>query len=77
MLKQRHGHSITDYIHFTRQTFDDYNETCHMIDGSAAIQPHNLGLLMLRGISNPALSAMPNNVPLTPSTHTTFCPPMR
>jgi hypothetical protein len=35
-----------------RQTFYDYNETCEMIDGSAAIHPHNLGLLMLRGISS-------------------------
>jgi hypothetical protein len=34
-----------------RQTFDDYNETCQMVYGSAAIHPHNLGLLMLRGIS--------------------------
>jgi hypothetical protein len=35
-----------------RQTFEDYNETCQLIDGSAAIHPHNLGLLMLRGISS-------------------------
>jgi hypothetical protein len=35
-----------------RKTFDDYNETCQFIDGSAAIHPHNLGLVMLRGISN-------------------------
>jgi hypothetical protein len=35
-----------------RLTFDDYNETCQMIDGSAAIHPHNMGLLMLRGISS-------------------------
>jgi hypothetical protein len=35
-----------------RQTFDDYNKTCQMVDGSAAIHPHNLGLLMLRGISS-------------------------
>jgi hypothetical protein len=34
-----------------RQSFDDYNEKCQMIDGSAAIHPHNFGLLMLRGIS--------------------------
>jgi hypothetical protein len=34
-----------------RQSFDDYNETCQTIDGSAAIHPHNMGLLMLRGIS--------------------------
>jgi hypothetical protein len=35
-----------------RLTFDDYNETCDMINGSAAIHPHNLPLLMLRGISS-------------------------
>jgi hypothetical protein len=32
------------------QTFDDCNESCQMVDGSAAIHPHNLGMLMLRGI---------------------------
>jgi hypothetical protein len=52
MLKQRHGQSLADYVHFMRQTFDDYNETCELIDGTAAIQPHNIGLLMLRGISS-------------------------
>jgi hypothetical protein len=35
-----------------RQSFDDYNETCQMIDGSTAIHPHNLGLLMLHGGSS-------------------------
>jgi hypothetical protein len=34
-----------------RQTFNDYNETCEMIDGSATTHPHHMGLLMLRGIS--------------------------
>jgi hypothetical protein len=34
-----------------RQTFDDYNKTCEMIDASDAIHPHNLGLMMLRSIS--------------------------
>jgi hypothetical protein len=52
MVKQRHGQSLNDYVHYMRQTCDDYNETYHMVDGSAAIHPHNLGLLMLRGISN-------------------------
>jgi hypothetical protein len=52
MLKQRPGQSLTDDVHFMRQTFDDYNKTCELIDGSAAIHPHNLGLLMLRGTSN-------------------------
>jgi hypothetical protein len=35
-----------------RQNFDDYNDTCEMFDGSTSIHPHNLGLLMLRGISS-------------------------
>jgi hypothetical protein len=35
-----------------RQTFDDYNETCKRIDGSALLYPQNLGLLMLRGTSS-------------------------
>jgi hypothetical protein len=51
MVKQRHGQSLNDYVHYMRRTFDDYNETCQMVDGSAAIHLHNLGLLMLRGIS--------------------------
>jgi hypothetical protein len=52
MLRQLPGQSLIDYVQFIRQTFDDYNETCQMVDGSAAIHPHNLGLLMLRGISS-------------------------
>jgi hypothetical protein len=52
MLKQRPRQSVTDYARFMRQTFDDYNETCELIDGSAAIHPHNMGMLVPRGISN-------------------------
>jgi hypothetical protein len=52
MARQRPGKSLSDYVHYMRQTFDDYNETCHMVDGPAAIHPHNLGLLMLRGTSS-------------------------
>jgi hypothetical protein len=52
MLRQRHDESLTDYVHFLRQTFDKYNETCQLIDGSVAIHPDNLGLLMMRGISS-------------------------
>jgi hypothetical protein len=50
MLRQRPGQSIIDYAHFMRQTFDDYNETCQLIDGSADIHLHNLIFLMMRGI---------------------------
>jgi hypothetical protein len=52
MLRQRPGQSAIEYVHFMRQSFDDNNETCLMIDGSAAVPPHNMSLLMLRGISN-------------------------
>jgi hypothetical protein len=51
MLRQRPGPSLTEYVNFMRQTFDDYIETCEMIDGLAAIHPHHLGLLMPGGIS--------------------------
>jgi hypothetical protein len=52
MLRQGPGESVNEYVHFMRQSFDDCNETCQMIDGSAAIHPHNLDLLMFRGISS-------------------------
>jgi hypothetical protein len=52
MVRQCHGQPLIDYVHYMRQTFDDYNETCQMVDGSATIQPHNLGLLIMRGISS-------------------------
>jgi hypothetical protein len=52
MLRQRHGQSLTDYVHFRRQTFDDYNETCELIDEYSTIHPHNMGMIMLRGISS-------------------------
>jgi hypothetical protein len=30
MLRKRPGHSLIKYVHFMRQTFDDYNKTCEM-----------------------------------------------
>jgi hypothetical protein len=52
MLRQRPGQSVTEYVLVMGQSFDDHNETCQMIDGSTAVHPHNLGLLMLHGISS-------------------------
>jgi hypothetical protein len=52
MLRHRPCKSMTEYVHRMRQTLDDYNETSEMIDGSSAIHPHNMGLLMMRGISS-------------------------
>jgi hypothetical protein len=35
-----------------RKSFDDYNETCEIVDSFAAIHPDNLGPFMLRGIAS-------------------------
>jgi hypothetical protein len=51
MLCQRPGLSVIEYEHFMQQSFEVYNGTCHMIDGSAAIHPQTLDFLMLCGIS--------------------------
>jgi hypothetical protein len=52
MLMQRPRQSQTDYVHFMRHTLDDYNETCELVYGSAAIHPHKQGMPMKRGISS-------------------------
>jgi hypothetical protein len=77
MVRQSPGQSLSDYVHYMRQTLDDYNETCEMVDGSTAIHPHNLGLLMLRGISSTGPNGQANIASLTHSTLTTCCQLMR
>jgi hypothetical protein len=74
MVRQRHGQSLSDYVHSMRQTFDDYNETCQMVDSSDAIHSHNLGLLMLRGIFS---TVKRNNASSTHLTRTTYCKLMK
>jgi hypothetical protein len=72
MLHQRPGQSLTEYVHIIRESlFDDYNETCDMIDCSVAIYSLNLGLLMVLGIFVTAYSATPNSVSSTPLTRIT------
>jgi hypothetical protein len=39
-----------------RQTFNDYNETCEMMDGYVTFYPYNMGLLML--VASPALATL-------------------
>jgi hypothetical protein len=74
MLRERPCQSLNDYVHSTLHFFDDYNETREMIDGSAAIHPHNPGLLTLCAIPAPATSVTPNNVSSKLSTPTTSSP---
>jgi hypothetical protein len=57
MVRQRLGQSLSDYVHYMRQTFDDYHETCQMVYGSAAIHPHNLGLQQRYFQQRPTLSS--------------------
>jgi hypothetical protein len=61
-----------------RQTFDDYNDTGELVDGSAAIHPRYLGMLMLRRISsNGPFAVMPSCESSTLLTETTSCLPTK
>jgi hypothetical protein len=72
MLTQRPWHTIMEYVYLMRQSFDNYNETYEMIDGSATIHPHNLGLLTLPSTSSSghyeqcAINAFVTNYLLSP-----------
>jgi hypothetical protein len=33
MLRRRLGQSFTESVHFMREFFDEYSETCELIDG--------------------------------------------
>jgi hypothetical protein len=52
MVRQASGQSIFAYVHAVKQHFDELNECLQLKDGSAAIHPHVLALVMIRGLSN-------------------------
>jgi hypothetical protein len=52
MVRQASSHSVSAYVHAVKQHFDDLNECLQLKDGSAAIHPHVLALVMTRGLSN-------------------------
>jgi hypothetical protein len=52
MVRQASGHSVSAYVHAIKQHFDELNECLRLKDGSAAIHPHVLTLVMIRGLSN-------------------------
>jgi hypothetical protein len=52
MVRQASGLSVSSYVHAVKQHFDDLNECLQLKDGSAAIHPHVLALVMIRGLSN-------------------------
>jgi hypothetical protein len=52
MVRQASGQSVSAYVHAVKQHFDELNECLQLKDGSAAIHPHVLTLVKIRGLSN-------------------------
>jgi hypothetical protein len=52
IVRQACGQSVSAYVHAVKQHFDDLNECMKRKDGSAAIHPHVLAMVMIRGLSN-------------------------
>jgi hypothetical protein len=53
MFRQAFGQSVFAYVHAVKHhLFDDMNECLQLKDGSTAIHPHVLALVMIRGLSN-------------------------
>jgi hypothetical protein len=42
---------MSEYFHAARQHFDDLNDSLQLTDGSAAVHPHVLALVLSRGLS--------------------------
>jgi hypothetical protein len=55
MVRHASGESVLAYVHAGKQHFDDLSECLQLKDGSAAIHPHVLALVMIRGLSNVGL----------------------
>jgi hypothetical protein len=52
MVRQAFGQSVSTYVHAVKQHFDELNECLQLKDSFAAIHPHVLALVMIRGLSN-------------------------
>jgi hypothetical protein len=52
MVRHAYGQSVSAYVHAVKQHFDELNECLQLKDGFAAIHPHVLALVMIRGLSN-------------------------
>jgi hypothetical protein len=77
ILKQRLGQSLTDYVHFMRHTFDDYNETYELIDVLKPSTPPIWASSCCVAYLATDRSDMPSMASSTPSTQTTSCPPTK
>jgi hypothetical protein len=52
MVRQASGQSVSSYVHAVKHHFDELNECLQLKDGSTAINPHVLALVLIRGLSN-------------------------
>jgi hypothetical protein len=52
MVRRAFGKSVSAYVHVVKQCFDELNECLQLKDGSAAIHPHVLAMVMIHGLSN-------------------------
>jgi hypothetical protein len=52
MVRQASGQYVSAYVHAVKQHFDELNECLQLKDGSAAIHPHVLAVVMIRDLAN-------------------------
>jgi hypothetical protein len=52
MVRQAFGQFVSAYVHAVKHHFDELKECMQLKDGSAAIHPHVLAMVMIRGLSN-------------------------
>jgi hypothetical protein len=52
IVQHASAQSVSVYVHVVKQHFDDLNECLQLKDGSVAIHPHVLALVMILGLSN-------------------------
>jgi hypothetical protein len=52
MVRQASGQYVFAYVHVVKQCFDELNECLQLKEGYAAIHPHVLALVKIRGLSN-------------------------
>jgi hypothetical protein len=52
MVRHASGHSVSAYVHVLKQHSEDLNECLQLKDGSAAIHPHVLVHVRIRGLTD-------------------------
>jgi hypothetical protein len=73
MVRHASGQSVSTYVHAVKQHFDDLNEYLQLKDGSMALHPHVLALVIF--VASPMLvyTIKRSNALLMRSTLTLSC----